>query len=230
MPRRLQERLGYTFRDESLLRRALTHPSYLQDHPEEPDTNQRLEFLGDAVLQLVLSETLFRAFPEAREGELSRRRAQLSNGAFFATLATELGLPACLRLSESEESTGGRQKPAALEDAFEALVGALYLDSDLPTVKETVLRWIGPLEARLHSADPSDNPKGRLQEKVQPLHGNGALRYESRHVAGEDHAREYESTVFLLEQPLGSGRGSTKKAAESAAARQALEKWIDPTP
>lgn len=219
----LQARLAYTFRDRALLERAVTHASYLQDHPEVGESNQRLEFLGDAVLQLVLTEALFELFPADREGLLSKRRATLSKGAFLTALARELGLDACLRLGASEETSGGRTRPAALEDGFEALVGALFLDSDLPTVRRVVRELYGPLPARLAGTEVTDNPKGQLQEFVQPRHGNAALRYEVTQVEGRDHAREYAVAAFLHDRPLGSGRGPSKKLAEEAAARAALE-------
>ncbi len=218
----LEARIGHTFRRRALLECAITHPSYLQDHPTTPESNQRLEFLGDAVLQLVLTEALFALFPQDREGGLSRRRAALANGAFLARLAREIGLDAVLRLSGSEESTGGRSRAAALEDAMEALVGAVYLDSDLATARAVLLGLYGPLPERLAGVEKFDNPKGRLQEIVQPVHGNNALRYEVVRIHGEDHAREYEVAVHLLDRTLGSGRGTSKKHAEEAAARAAL--------
>ena len=218
----LQDRIGYAFRDAKLLATAVTHPSWLQDHPGETETNQRLEFLGDAVLQLVLTEALFQLFPADREGELSQRRASLTKGVFLFQLARELGLDACLRLGRSEESGGGRTRAAALEDAFEAVIGALYLDSDLPTARRVVLGIYGPLAERLSYAT-ADNPKGRLQELVQPRHGNDALRYEVTRTEGADHARAYEVSVFLLTRHLGTGRGTSKKLAEEAAAHEALK-------
>jgi ribonuclease-3 len=218
----LEARIGHTFRDRSLLERAVTHASLLQDRPEVGESNQRLEFLGDAVLQLVLTETLFTLFPGDREGLLSKRRAALANGTFLASLARDIGLDQCLRLSVSEESTGGRTRASALEDAFEALVGAVYLDDGLSAARRVVFTLYGDLAARLASAEEIENPKGRLQEIVQPLHGNNALRYEVVNVLGEDHAREYEVVVLLLDRPIGTGRGSSKKLAEEAAARVAL--------
>lgn len=219
----LQARLDFQFRDRALLDRAVTHPSLLQDRPAVVESNQRLEFLGDAVLQLVLTEELFQLFPGDREGVLSKRRAALANGAFLARLAREIGLDACLRLGASEEATGGRARASALEDAFEALVGAIYLDTNLTEVRRVVLGLYGPLRDRLAEVEDVDNPKGRLQELVQPVHGNNALRYDVIGIAGEDHAREYEVAVFLLAQQLGTGRGSSKKLAEEAAARAALQ-------
>jgi ribonuclease-3 len=220
---RLQARLAYTFRDPALLERAVTHPSYLQEHPGVPESNQRLEFLGDAVLQLVLTEALFQLFPGDREGQLSKHRAILTKGAFLAALAREIGLDTCLRLSASEESSGGRFRATALEDACEALVGAIHLDAGLPAARQVVLGLYGSLPDRLAGAIDADNPKGRLQELVQPVHGNDAVRYDVTKVSGEDHAREYEVTVFVNNRPLSSGRGTSKKLAEEQAAHAALE-------
>ncbi len=219
----LQHRLGYRFRDRTLLLRALTHLSYLQDHPEAGPGNQRLEFLGDAVLQLVLTEALFALYPDEREGALSRRRAVLAQGRFLSRLARDLGLDAGLRLGQSEEQTGGRQRDSILEDGLEAVIGAIFLDSDFAAVRQSVLGWYGPLPDRLDRLLDDDNPKGRLQELVQPVHGNDALHYELAGTAGAAHEREYQVAVYLGERLLGSGRGSTKKDAEASAARAALE-------
>jgi len=219
---KLQARLGHTFRDAALLERALTHTSFVPEHPGA-ESNQRLEFLGDAVLQLVLTEALFQLFPADREGPLSRRRATLANGLFLAQLARDVGVDACLRLGGSEETTGGRGRVSALGDALEAVLGAVYLDSDLETTRRVVLALYGDLAARLAVVGDDDNPKGRLQELIQPTHGNDALRYEVIATEGADHARAYEVVVRLLDQPLGRGRGTSKKLAEEAAAREALQ-------
>lgn len=218
----LQERIGYRFRAPAFLATALTHTSYLQDHPAAGEGNQRLEFLGDSVLQLILSAALFELYPDQREGALSKRRSILTNGRFLSLIARDLGLDASLRLGLSEEQTGGRQRASILEDALEALVGAIYLDSDFPTVRAVVLNWYGPLAERLTILLGEDNPKGCLQELVQPKHGNRALRYEVTRTAGAPHEREYEVNVYLLDRLLGSGRGSSKKLAEESAARAAL--------
>lgn len=218
----LQARLGYTFRDAALLDHALTHPSFVAEHPEA-ESNQRCEFLGDAVLQLVLTEALFQLFPTDREGPLSRRRATLANGVFLAQLARDVGLDANLRLGGSEESAGGRGRLSALGDAFEAVIGAVFLDSDFATARRVVLGLYGDLAGRLAVVGNDDNPKGRLQELIQPEHGNEALRYEVTATEGADHARAYEVVVRLLGQPVGRGRGTSKKLAEEAAAREALK-------
>ena len=218
----LQGRIGYAFRDPDYLARALTHASWVQDNPGAGGNNQRLEFLGDSVLQLVLTEALFALFPEDREGELTKRRAVLGKGDFLSGLAREIGLDRCLRLGANEEATGGRGRNAALEDAFEALVGAISLDGGLESARRTVLAVYGDLKARLGSLEGHANPKGRLQEIVQPLHGNQAIRYEVLSTDGADHEREFEVAVYLLERRIGSGRGSSKKLAEEGAARAAL--------
>jgi ribonuclease-3 len=204
------------------LAEALTHPSFLQDHPDSGESNQRLEFLGDAVLQLVLTHELFSLFAFEREGALSKRRSSLARGIYLVSLAREIGLDQCLRLGASEESTGGRDKGSLLEDAFEAMVGAIYLDGGFEAARQTVLRIYGDIAGRLGAVEDSDNPKGRLQEKIQPLHGNHALHYEVVKVEGADHARFYEVEVSLRDRSIGRGRGSSKKLAEEAAAREAL--------
>ena len=218
----LEIRIDHVFRDRSLLERAVTHPSLLADRSDLAESNQRLEFLGDAVLQLVLTEALFGLYPGDREGLLSKRRAALANGVFLAALAREIGLDVALRLGASEEATGGRTRSAALEDALEALIGALYLDGGLLIARRVVLGLYGPLPDRLATVEDVENPKGRLQELIQPLHGNNALRYEVVRIEGEDHARAYEVAVRLLDRTLGEGRGPSKKTAEEAAARAAL--------
>lgn len=218
----LQKRLGHAFRDPALLVCALTHPSYIQDHPEARPGNQRLEFLGDAVLYLILSEALFQLFPGEREGPLTKRRSSLARGRFLNLLARELALDPALRLGLSEEQTGGRQRASILEDAIEAVIGAVYLDSDFETARRVVLGWYGPLPGRLATLLGEDNPKGRLQELLQPAHGNSALRYETVRTEGAPHEREYEVNVYLNDSLLGTGRGNSKKLAEEAAARAAL--------
>lgn len=218
----LESRIGHAFKTRTWLERAVTHPSLLPEKTETGENNQRLEFLGDAVLQLIITEELFRIFPAEREGVLSKRRSALAKGAFLARLAQEIDLGAALRLATSEEATGGRFRAAALEDAFEALIGAVYLDSDLDETRRVVHALYGDLAARLAGMESAENPKGQLQELVQPRHGNTALRYDVIRTTGEDHAREYEVAVYLLDRELGTGRGTSKKLAEEAAARAAL--------
>lgn len=219
----LEQRLGHRFANRALLEESLTHPSHTQAQPGP--SNQRLEFLGDAVLQLVVSDALFAAFPDEREGVLSRRRSVLTNGAFLVKLALELGIDRALRLSPSEEAGGGRTRASALEDALEAVAGAVYLDSGLETSRSLILRWYGPLDARLGMHEQHDNPKGRLQELVQPVHGNDALRYELHHTKGAPHERSFDIRLYFLGRMIAEGHGSSKKEAEEDAARIALANW-----
>jgi len=219
----LQQRIAHTFRDPALLECAMRHPSYLHDHADIAESNQRLEFLGDAVLQLALTEVLFDTFPGDREGSLSKYRSMLSNGKFLSDLAREIDLPSAMLMSAAEEAAGGRRRDAALEDALEALIGAIYIDSNLAVTRRVVVGLIGSLPDRLAAMTPDENPKGRLQELVQPRHGNNALHYDAVQISGRAHQREFEATVYLNGAPLGRGRGTSKKTAEEQAALQALD-------
>ena len=201
---------------------------YVFDNTPAADESSRSNFLFFVREGMKLgpdeaaSETQFVVVVQG-EGDLTKRRAMLMRGSFLAGMAREIGLDACLRLGANEESTGGRRREAALEDAFEALVGAVSLDAGLEAARAVVLGLYGDLPARLASLEVGDNPKGRLQEIVQPLHGNGAVRYEVLSTSGADHERTYEVGVFLLDRRIGTGRGSSKKVAEEEAARAALE-------
>jgi ribonuclease-3 len=221
---RFQERIGHRFRDATLLEQSLNHPS-IQQEQSGAEHNQRLEFLGDAVLQLIITEKLHALFPTEREGALTRQRATLTRGAFLSDLARQLGVDRVLRVSTAERGVGGHERDAALEDAIEALVAAVYLDSDWDTVRRVVLAWYGDLAENLGRSETSLNPKGRLQELVQPEHGNAALAYRTISSHGPPHARVFEVEVLFREQRLGTGTGSSKKEAEEAAAREALKNW-----
>lgn len=218
----LAERLGYQFARPELLRVALTHPSYVADAPKEgSQNNQRLEFLGDAVLQLVLSRALFEKFPDCDEGTLTKARARLVNRRTLAEHGRTLGLGELLRMSRGEAAQGGRERASALADAFEAVVGAIFLDGGYEAVERFIL-------ARFHEAlngvrviPVIENPKGELQEFLQ-AESPESPRYQVVSVTGPDHDREYECTVLFRGAELGRGRGKSKKAAESEAARNAL--------
>ena len=218
----LQKRLNHVFKEKRFLVQALTHRSYLAEHPEATVNNQRLEFLGDAVLQLIMSDLLFSLFPGEQEGGLSKKRASLTKGTFLVEVAKEANIHACIRLGTSEETSGGRNRASTIEDACEALIGAVYLDGGFEAAKGAVKALYGDLTLRLEGAGSRDNPKGRLQEIIQPIHGNHALRYEVVLEEGEDHAKAFEIAVFLLDKQIGKGRGHSKKIAEEAAAREAL--------
>ena len=226
---RLEQQIGYAFCDRGLLADALRHPSAASLHPGTP-SNQRLEFLGDAVLQLIVSEALYQADPDAREGVLSRRRSALTKGAFLVTLARELGLDQALELSPAEEQTGGRERASSLEDAFEALVGAIYLDGGIDAARAAGLGCYGPHARRIDGPEHGATPKGRLQELVQPAHGNSALSYEVIHTKGQPHDRHFDVHLHLLDRLIGTGSGRSKKEAEENAAREALRQWKTSVP
>lgn len=218
----LEASLGYSFRDPELLERALTHPSWSQTQGKG-EHNQRLEFLGDSVLGLILAEVLFDALPTKREGILTRNRAALAKGAHLSALARDLGIAPHLRLSEAEERNDGRNRESILEDALEAIIGGIYRDSDFATTRAVVRRWLGDIQARLRELLGAHNPKGRLQEYVQPLHGNGAIDYVVRATEGPDHAKQFTVEVRILGETSGVGHGSSKKEAEENAAQVALQ-------
>ena len=211
---RVQRALGYTFRDGALLRRALTHPSMGRED------NQRLEFLGDAVLQYIMSDRLYRQYPKEREGALTHRRALMVCEAAQSRIAAMLGIGEALIMDRGEELTGGRQKPSVLCDAMEAVLAAVYLDGGMDAVRGVVDRcW--PREEELSL--PLQDAKGELQETLQKNGGEVPV-YQITGQKGPVHAPEFEATVFYHGAPLASGTGVTKKKAEQAAALAALKK------
>jgi ribonuclease-3 len=219
----LQTRLGYTFRDAALLRLALTHPSVAHELGTPAQTNQRLEFLGDAVLQLVLSRELYDRFPDFDEGPLTKARAKLVNRRSLAERAHNLDLGAYLTLSRGEEMHGGRDRPSALADAFEAVLGAVLLDGGFDAAREFIEREFRVSVAELKVTPSQENPKGELQELLQAVSPE-APHYEVVSATGPDHDREFECTVHHAGMELARGTGKSKKAAESEAALAALRK------
>jgi ribonuclease-3 len=223
----LQERLGYQFHNHALLEEALTHPSYSQQQHHRVPHNQRLEFLGDAVLSLILAERLFHDLPDEREGELARARSALGKGELLAALSRKLGLPACLRLARGDAAAGGREWASSQEDAFEALIGAVFLDSDYATARNAVLRWFGNLDELRAELLSGDNPKGRLQEWLAQHRAGHALQYRLTQTTGPDHAKVFQIELTVQNEVLGTGEGRSKKEAEEAAARAALVKLTE---
>ena len=220
----LQVRLGYQFRDESLLLLALTHPSIAHEQNVPTPHNQRLEFLGDAVLGLVLSTELYKKFPESDEGLLTKSRAKLVNAGSLAAHGRALGLGAHLVLSRGEENTGGRERASALTDAFESLLGAIYLDGGMETAREFILREFNADFSELEvSTAGIDNPKGELQELLQAT-SPVAPSYELISAVGPDHDRQFICAVFHAGVELARGSGKSKRTAESDAAVAALQK------
>ncbi len=221
----LEQALGYAFRDPNLLVLALTHPSVahevgigsLQQH------NQRLEFLGDAVLQLVITSELYQKFPTFGEGPLTQARAQMVNRTSLANQGRRLDLGNHLILSRGEETTGGRARASTLADAFEAVVGALFLDAGYQATSQIILRLFRDGFGELVELPNLINPKGELQEYLQTK-SPAPPRYEQISVSGPDHVRQFECAVYHGDSELGRGTGRSKKLAESAAALEALRR------
>jgi ribonuclease-3 len=221
-----QSRLGYVFRDKSLLRLALTHPSVAHEQGSPVEHNQRLEFLGDAVLQLVLTRELYEKFPAFHEGPLTKARAKLVNRRTLAVRGRELGLGECLILSRGEELHGGRERPSTLADAYEALVGAMFLDGGFEVARDFILREFSAAFGGLGDIPILENPKGELQEFLQARSADPP-QYQVVSSSGPDHDRVFECTVHHGGVELARGRGKSKKAAESEAALAALKKLRD---
>lgn len=219
----LQIRLGYAFRDPALLRLAITHPSIAHEVNRHIETNQRLEFLGDAVLQLILTHALYERFPRHGEGQLTKARATLVNRRMLAVHGRNIGLEQHLIVSYGEEQAGGRERPSALADAFEAVIGALFMDGGLEAARAFVRKEFAPFLVSLDSLPPSDNPKGDLQELLQAA-SNEAPQYQLVTASGPDHDRVFECSVHHGGVELARGTGKSKKDAESNAALVAYQK------
>jgi ribonuclease III len=215
--------LGYQFRDENLLRLALTHPSVAHESGVISPHNQRLEFLGDAVLGVVLTHELYEKFPDVGEGVLTKSRAKLVNAVALAGHGRTLGLGAHLILSRGEENTGGRDRASALADAFEALVGAIFLDGGFEAASQFIRREFSADFVKLDEPTGIENPKGELQERLQSR-SPAAPEYQLISTSGADHDRDFECAVLHDGVELARGRGKSKKAAESNAAMAALKK------
>jgi ribonuclease-3 len=213
----LEKELGYAFSDVSLLVRALTHVSY--NRSKSAGHNEVLEFLGDAVLDLVISDLLIRSFPEKSEGDLSRMRAALVNSPALAEKAARLSLGSSLRLGKGEERSGGRDKPSILAGAFEALLGAVYRDGGYEPTRRVIEKYFGVdiKEKKLGQQDY----KTRLQEISQMLF-RAPPSYRLVSESGPDHDKFFVTEIAMGGKVLGKGRGKTKKQAEQEAAKEAL--------
>jgi ribonuclease-3 len=219
----LQTVLGVTFKDKALLTRALTHRSYLNENTDVHCLdNERLEFLGDAVLDFIAAEYLYRHFPEMNEGDLTSIRAALVKGDTLARFAMDLGLPPFLLMSRGEEAARGRERAPLLAGAFEALVGALYLDQGLDAARTFVLRFLPGEAERVYALRLDRDAKSMLQELSQ-----GKLQvtpqYRLVETRGPDHARDFTVAVIINGREYGRGTGRSKQIAEQEAARVALE-------
>ncbi len=216
----LESIIGYSFKKPQLLELALTHSSC----DLATGDNQRLEFLGDAVLDLVIAEALYQTYDRIDEGTLDRLRAGIVNGKSLAKKALQIGLDRNLQVSDAHREHHPEPSHAMLEDALEALIGAIFLDSGLDDARRTILQLFGQNIREADISNLSKNPKGRLQEWAQQVHDGATPEYQSIAEEGPDHDRHYTVSVSLQGQELAQGAGSSKKAAESAAAKAALKK------
>ena len=212
---------GYRFQDQTLLENALTHSSYLHEHPEENAHDfERLEFLGDAVVDLVVGEELYRRFPDATEGELTALRAALVSSAALAEVGRQLGLPERARLGRGEEETGGRGRAGLSASLYESVVGACYIEGGLEAATAMVQQTMGEAIAATLSA-PRKSPKTLLQEWAQGAH-HPLPQYRTLDVSGPEHKRGFVVEVEVAGN-VAQGTGASKRAAEEAAAAKLME-------
>ncbi len=218
----LQQHIGLSFNDQSLLLRALTHPSYLNEHPDQGlEDNQRLEFLGDAILDFISGEWLYHRFPEAPEGRLTRLRAALVRSETLANFAAQCQIDKALLLGHGEEENRGRLRPSNLCAAFEALTGALYLDKGIQAVRDFVQPLLETALEDILRFDLDKDPKSMLQEWSQAHLGLTPI-YRTVSSHGPDHAKEFTVAVFIGDERYGEGIGPSKQAAAQVAAQQVL--------
>lgn len=218
--KKLQEKIGYEFKDASLLREALTHKSYAFEKKSAERDNQRLEFFGDAILEVVASEYLFSRYPESGEGELTKIRSAMTRGEALYELAGVIKLDKYMYLGKGEKQLKGKNEETRVIDAFEALIAAMYLDGGIEVAREFYLNlvsetWHDPFELMV-----SQNPKGNLQELTQKKF-NERPEYILKGVSGQEHDPTFEIEVHLNRKVVGTGCASSRKRAEEEAARQA---------
>ena len=219
----LARRLGVTFRDIGLLHTALVHTSYANEAQGRVAHNERLEFLGDAVLELASSTYLYTHFPDLPEGELTKTRASIVCSATLAKLASKIGLGEYLLLGHGEEMSGGRTRTTNLEDSFEAVLGAIYLDQGWEVARDYVLRQLAPEFESVRHGENLKDYKTMLQEVVQKTPDH-SIAYDLLAATGPDHAKHYRYAVLIDGRSYGEGEGKSKKEAEQLAAREALAK------
>jgi len=222
----LQQILGISFNDPSLLEQALVHTSYVNEQPGITSaSNERLEFLGDAVLGLVVAEGLYQDFPHSAEGEMTRLRAALVRRDTLARMATTIKLGDYLYLGKGEEASGGRSKPANLAGAFEAIIAAIFLDQGLIITREFILSLFKEELQRVSSHGVKGDYKSQLQEFIQTREQQTPA-YQVVETTGPDHDRRFTVEVSAGDSVLGRGSGKSKKAAEMEAARTALKQFL----
>jgi len=217
-----QEQFGVTFQDESLLEMALTHRSYVNEHvTEDIEDNERLEFLGDAILDFITANMLYRRFPNMTEGEMTRLRAALVRTEALAQFATDLQLGEALRMGKGEANTGGRERNNNLASGFEALVGALYLDQGLAAVSEFVIPHLTDLQKDVMEEAINKDPRSQFQEWAQAQYSITPT-YRTIDTSGPDHDKRFTVAVFIGQYAVTDGQGRSKRAAAQDAARNGL--------
>lgn len=218
--RTLEKAIGYRFRKKALLELALTHPSFRYEDRSTEDDNQRLEYLGDAVLSLIVAEHLFKTYPDAREGDMSKLRSRLTQDRKLSQIGSQIGIHEHLRLGRGEEQNGGASRASNLADAVEAIIGAAWIDGGARAVKKIFAQVFLPELENFKSAPAKSNPKGALQEFAQS-HGFGIPVYETTDSAGPEHNRLFTVKVTACKQSWEASAGS-KREAEREAAIKAL--------
>lgn len=213
-----QQNLGYTFKDITLLERALSHSSYVNERNDGEESNERLEFLGDSVLGFISAEYFFNMYKHQPEGGLTKHRAAAVCEKTLCVFSRELGINEYIRLGKGETRTGGAERPSILADAFEAVLAAVYLDGGIEPAKKLVLRFIGR-----EGIDTSVRDYKTLLQEVVQKHPEEAVKYVVTNESGPDHAKEFTVEVRLNSNVIGAGTGRSKKLAEQAAAREALK-------
>lgn len=226
---RLEQILGYHFNDRALLRLGLAHRSIVRARNGLVPSNERLEFLGDSVLGLVIADQLYRDHPDLDEGDLTKQKAMLVNESALSRVAVEIGFNNYIIMSSEEEKSGGRERASIISDSFEAVIGAIYLDGGLAPARRTVLHCLYSRRDDILSDDSQRNNKGDLLELVQ-ARGDAAPQYEVVRETGPDHDKTFCVAVWIGDQRLGEGTGPSKKEAEQRAAAAALARLQQPTP
>ena len=221
-PKELAQRLNLQFKDHLLLTRALTHRSFFNEHPDAIEDNERLEFLGDAVLDFMVAAWLYHKFPEMPEGDLTRMRSALVHTEQLADFGRKIHLSQAMRLGKGEMYAGGKDRPALLCDTFEALVGALYLDGGIEQVRIFIFPFLEEATADIISNRKIDDPKSQLQEWAQGQ-GYPPPQYITRNERGPDHLKEFDVEVIINGISYGLGIGHSKQIAAKSAAQQALK-------
>lgn len=218
----LRDKLAISWNDEGLLKQALTHSSFAYENRTRGENNERLEFLGDAVLELSVSEYLYKSLPESSEGELTKLRAAVVCEPSLTRVSRQLDLGSCLLMGRGEERSGGRDRPSILSDAFEALLGAVYLDQGLEKARELALKYIIPLVKDVQQGRLDRDYKTELQEILQRRSAE-PVNYVILKEEGPDHEKLFTAGVVHLGKELGRGTGHSKKEAEQQAAKSAME-------